>query len=314
MTSKYLNFSCNRVKSLGGNDMNAAFGVTILILLSVVIWRESRRTERRQVLARTRKFFGNAVLITKKTSYWQRYLNKLQVQLNRIGIEIPVHKYSRYALLGAFVFVLVTHAFAHLPWTLAVTIAVLFLLFPQQIVAELSSRYVVKVRHRILVDVLKPGLHALHTGALNEVCAQIEVEAKSPVIRREFKFINELGQAPNMNVGQAMLIRAQALGIRELEILAKATIEGQTWNHKLTNVWSDVYKVLEKKVRTQNQIQAAVSIYRLIAICLFLAAVFVVVFAYPMLHIHGAVKLGVFVTLICYFIGISQVVKTKEVY
>ncbi|WP_206922675.1 hypothetical protein [Alicyclobacillus suci] len=293
--------------------MTAAVGVSILILVAVWLLGEAKRTERRRVLTQTRQFFGNVVMLGKRTSYWQRYLDNLQTQLNRIGVTLPVRKYGKYAIVGLFMLVLFTHEVMRIPITISLTVAFLLLLFPRQIVGELSSRYVVKLRKRLLVDVIEPGMHVLKSSSLHELCQEIEQEAKSPVIRREFRYINELGRVPGMDVGKAMKIRAQTLGLKEFELLSTVTIEGSQWNARLTEVWAVIHKLLSEKVKTQNEIAASVSMYRMVAMGLFLAAVVAVVFAWPLMHVHGVAQVGFFILLVSYFVGISQVVKTKEV-
>lgn len=254
------------------------------------------------------------MLVQKKSSYWQRYLDKLQVDLNRIGLEFSVAKYAKYVPVGMLLFVLITRYASGVPLWLGITMAVLLILLPRLVVTELSTRYVINVRKRLILDVINPGIHALTNGTLEEACAEIEREATSPMIRREFKYINELGKAPgDMSVARAMLLRARELGIPEFETLAITTMEGERYNAKLTDVWRDIRQALYDKVQTQNSIQSEVSTFRFVAIGLFLAAVMVVVFGYRSFHLHGPIQIGVFVTLIAYFIGISQVAKTTEV-
>lgn len=254
------------------------------------------------------------MLVQKKSSYWQRYLERLQIDLNRIGFEVSVAKYAKYVPVGILLFLALTHYASGVPYWLSFTIAILLILLPRIIVSELSARYVINVRKRLILDVINPGIHALTNGTLEDACEEIEREAKSPMIRREFKYINELGKAPgDMSVARAMLLRAKELGIPEFETLAITTMEGQRYNAKLTDVWRDIRQALYDKVQTQNTIQSEVSTFRFVALGLFIVAVLFVVFGYRDLRIHGVIQVGVFVTLVSYFIGISQVAKTTEV-
>jgi len=288
--------------------------VFLFIVLAGLAWAQARHVERREVLLRTRRFFQDILLLQKKSSYWQRYLDKLQIDLNRIGLEVSVAKYAKYVLPATFMFVLLTHFVFGVPLWIAFTMGVLLLLLPRQFVSELSARYVVNVRKRLIMDVINPGIHALTSGTLEETCAEIEREAKSTMIRREFRYINELGRAPgDMNVARAMQIRAKELGILEFETLATVTMEGQRYNAKLTEVWRDIRKALSDKVQIQNSILAEVSVYRLVAMVLFLGVTLFTIFGYQSLHIHGALQIGVFITLISYFVGVSQVAKTNQV-
>lgn len=294
--------------------MRDALIVSICIVLAGLLWNQARYVERKEILLRTRRFFGNVMLVRKKSSYWRRYLDKLQVDLKRIGLEFSVAKYAKYIPVGMLLFVLLTRYVSGVPLWLGISMAVLLILLPRLVVTELSARYIINVRKRLILDVINPGIHALTNGTLEEACAEMEREATSPVIRREFKYINELGKAPgDMSVARAMLLRAKELGIPEFETLAIATMEGERYNAKLTDVWRDIRQALYDKVQTQNAIQSEVSTFRFVAMGLFLAAVMGVVFGYRSFHLHGPIQIGVFVTLIAYFIGISQVAKTTEV-
>lgn len=294
--------------------MRDALIVSICIVLAGLLWSQARHVERKEVLNRTRRFFGDLMLVQKKSSYWQRYLERLQIDLNRIGFEVSVAKYAKYVPVGILLFLALTHYASGVPYWLSFTIAILLILLPRIIVSELSARYVINVRKRLILDVINPGIHALTNGTLEDACEEIEREAKSPMIRREFKYINELGKAPgDMSVARAMLLRAKELGIPEFETLAITTMEGQRYNAKLTDVWRDIRQALYDKVQTQNTIQSEVSTFRFVALGLFIVAVLFVVFGYQDLRIHGVIQVGVFVTLVSYFIGISQVAKTTEV-
>ncbi|SFU96186.1 hypothetical protein SAMN05421543_115103 [Alicyclobacillus macrosporangiidus] len=153
----------------------------------------------------------------------------------------------------------------------------------------------------------------LHSATIEDACAEIEREATSPLIRREFQYINELGRAPgNINVAKAMILRAQELGIREFETLAVLTYEGQRYNASLTELWRDIREALAVKIQTQNAIFSEISMYRIIAIGLFLAILVVATVGYRPLHIHGAMQFGLVITLISYFTGVSQVAKTTN--
>lgn len=294
--------------------MRDALIVSICIVLAGLLWSQARHVERKEVLNRTRRFFGDLMLVQKKSSYWQRYLERLQIDLNRIGFEVSVAKYAKYVPVGILLFLALTHYASGVPYWLSFTIAILLILLPRIIVSELSARYVINVRKRLILDVINPGIHALTNGTLEDACEEIEREAKSPMIRREFKYINELGKAPgDMSVARAMLLRAKELGIPEFETLAITTMEGQRYNAKLTDVWRDIRQAIYDKVQTQNTIQSEVSTFRFVALGLFIVAVLFVVFGYQDLRIHGVIQVGVFVTLVSYFIGISQVAKTTEV-
>lgn len=294
--------------------MKYAFIVTICILLAGLFWSQAGHVERREVLLRTRRFFGDLVALKKKSSYWQKYLRELQTQLNRIGLEISVAKYARYVPAAVVLFLAMTRFVFGVPLWIGCTMVVLLLLLPRQIVAELSARYVIKIRKRLILDVINPGIHALTTGTLEEACLEIERDAKSPMIRREFKAINELGRAPgDMSVGKAMLLRAQELGIPEFETLAITTLEGARYNAKLTEVWRDIRQALSDKVQAQNSLLSAISTYRIIAMMLFIGIVFFTVFGYQRLHIHGPMQVGVFITLVSFFFGVSQIAKTNQV-
>lgn len=295
---------------------NNALIVSALILLAGYIWFQSKRKDRQDVLMRTRKFFGEVATNAKKPkAYWQRYLEELQTDLNRIGFEkISVEKYAKYVPMNGLLFLFVTHFVFGVPYWLGGTIAILLLLLPRQLVSELSARYVVNIRKRLIADVINPGMHLLGSGTLEEVCEEIEREAKSPVIRREFKYINELGKAPgNWNVARAMLIRARILDIPEFETLAVLTAEGRQYNAKLTEIWRETHKALADKVQMQSSLMADVAIYRSVALTLFLVLAAVITFGYRLLHAQGVIQLGLFITLISFFIGVSQVAKTKNV-
>ena len=294
--------------------MRDALAVSLCILLAGLLWNQAWHTERREVMLRTRQFFGNRIAVQKKSSYWQRYLQQLQTQLNRIGVNVSVAQYARYVPVGMVLFISITHFVFGVPMWIGLTMSVLLLLLPRQIVAELSARYVIQVRKRLILDVINPGIHALTNGTLEDACAEIEREAKSPMIRREFQYINELGKAPgDMNVAKAMWIRARELGIAEFETLAIATLEGERYNAKLTEVWRDIRQALSDKVQAQNSLLSALSTYRMAAMVLFVASLLFIVFGYERLHIHGVMQVGVVMTLVSYFIGVSQVAKTNHV-
>ena len=290
--------------------------VSGFILLAGFIWMQANREEKRDVLLQTRKFFGDVLTTTQKpNAYWQHYLDGLQTELNRIGLEkIAVAKYAKFVPVGALLFLMITHFVFGVPYWIGATMAALLLLLPRQLVAELSARYVVNIRKRLIADVIDPGMHALGSGTLEEVCVEIEREAKSPVIRREFKYINELGKAPgDWNVARAMLIRARMLGIPEFETLAILTAEGQRYNAKLTEIWRTTHTALADKVQTQSSLLADIAIYRMVAMVMFLALVTVITFGYRLLHAQGIIQFGLFLTLISFFVGISQVANTKNV-
>ncbi|WP_157067110.1 MULTISPECIES: hypothetical protein [Alicyclobacillus] len=293
--------------------MPTALAVGALIFLSGVFWWGARAAEKRAVLLRTRQFFGDLLQVQKKTSFWQRYLTTLQTDLNRIGLKVDVYRYARYVPIAGLVFIGISRLAFGVPLWLGLTMVVLLVLLPRQIVAELSNRYVVNLRKRLLMDVINPGIHVLHTGSIEDACEEIERETTSPMIRREFKYINELGRAPgDMSVAKAMMIRAQELHIPEFETLAVLTYEGQRYNASLPDLWRDTRQALAEKIQTQNAILSEISIYRLIAIGLFLAIVAVATVGYRPLHIHGIMQIGLFITLISSFVGVSQVAKTTN--
>ncbi|SFV07032.1 hypothetical protein [Alicyclobacillus macrosporangiidus] len=131
--------------------MQATLAVGVLIFLSGVFWWGSRLVERNEILLRTRKFFGDVLQVRNKTSYWQRYLTKLQTDLNRIGIKMDVHHFARYVPVVGILFIGIARLVFGVPVWIGVIMVVLLLLLPRQIVAELSSRYVVKLRKRLLL-------------------------------------------------------------------------------------------------------------------------------------------------------------------
>jgi Flp pilus assembly protein TadB len=293
--------------------MPTALAVGALIFLSGVFWWGARTAERREVLLRTRQFFGDLLQVQKKNSFWQRYLTKLQTDLNRIGLKVDVYRYARYVPVGGLLFIGISRLAFGVPVWLGFTMVVLLLLLPRQIVAELSNRYVVKLRKRLMMDVINPGIHVLNSGTIEDVCEEIERETTSPTIRREFSYINELGRAPgDMSVAKAMMIRARDLHIPEFEALAVLTYEGERYNANLPELWRDTRKALADKIQTQNALLSEISIYRMIAIVLFLAIVAVATVGYRPLHIHGVMQLGLFITLISSFFGVSQVAKTTN--
>jgi hypothetical protein len=290
--------------------------VTTLILLAGLSWMFAYRAERHHVRQHVQYFFGEVIdRVKMPKAYWQRYLEGLQTDLARIGLEkFSVAKYAKYVPVGLLVFLGGSRFVFGVPIWIGGTMAVLLLLLPRQVVSELSARYIITIRKRLIADVISPGIHALGSGSLEDVCEEIAKDAKSPIIRREFAYINELGRAPgDWNVAKAMMVRAQALHIPEFETLAKLTSEGQRHNAKLTEIWRDAHDALTDKVQAQSSLLADISIYRTVGTILFLTLVFVVTFGYPQLHVHGAIQLGLFITLISYFIGVSQVAKTKHV-
>ena len=295
---------------------HAALLVTALILLAGLSWMFAYRIERYRVRQHVQHFFGEVIDHVKKPKvHWQHYLDGLQTDLNRIGLEkFDVAKYAKYVPVGLLIFLGGSQFIFGVPIWIGGTMAALLLLLPHQVVSELSARYIITIRKRLIADVISPGIHALVSGSLEDVCEEIEKDAKSPIIRREFAYINELGHAPgDWNVAKAMLVRAQALHIPEFETLANVTMEGQRHNAKLTEIWRDAHDALTDKVQAQSSLLADISIYRTVGMVLFLALVFVVTFDYPQLHVHGVIQLGLLITLISYFIGVSQVAKTNHV-
>ncbi|MCL6633555.1 MAG: hypothetical protein K6T63_13105 [Alicyclobacillus herbarius] len=294
--------------------MEMALAVGALIFLGGVLWWGARAAERREILLRTQRFFDDLIRVQKKTSFWQRYLTKLQTDLDRIGLKVDVYRYARYVPIAGLAFIGITRLAFEVPLWLGLTMVVLLVLLPRQIVSELSNRYVVKLRKRLLIDVINPGIHVLNAGSIEDACEEIERATTSPTIQREFRYINELGHAPgNMGVSQAMMMRAQELHIPEFETLAVLTYEGQRYNASLPELWRDIRRALADKIQTQNAILSEVSIYRMIAIALFLAIVVVATVGYRPLHIHGVMQVGLFITLISAFFGVSQVAKTTNV-
>ena len=285
------------------------------ILLAWAFWLQAQQATRKEVLQRTKAFFGNVVLVKNKTSYWQRYINQLQTELNRIYINVQVAKYAKYVPIGMVAFILITHFVFGVSAILTMTMAVLLLLLPRKIVAELSARHVIKIRKRLIIDVITPGIHSLNTGNLHAATEEIEHDpSTSELIRREFEYINDLGRAPgDMDVAKAMTIRAKELGISEFTTLSILTMEGQRYNARLTEVWRDIHGALSDKVRTHTAIAAELSAYRWAAIGLFLFVIVFVIFGYRAMHIHGAMQFGIMITLISYFAGISQMTKATQI-
>lgn len=293
--------------------MESTLAVGVMIFLSGVFWWGARAWEQKELIIRTRHFFGTLLHAEKKPSVWQRYLTKLQTDLTRIGIGIQVQQIARYVPIVMIIFVAVSRYGFGVPIWLGITMGVLLILLPRQIVAELSTRYAIKFRRRLLMDVINPGIHILHAGSIEEACREIEREATSPLIRREFRWINEVANGPgDIHVAQAMMHRAKDINVREFETLAMLTQEGQRYNASLTELWKDTRQALADKIQTQNAILSEVSIYRMVAIVLFLAIVLVATVGYRSLHIHGMMQIGLFLTLVSSFIGVSQIAKTTN--
>lgn len=294
--------------------MQTALIVAFCIVFSATLWRQAKQADRQERVTRTRKFFDNVVSVAKKTSFWGRYLQQLQVEINRLGFNIPVMKYARYLPLAVLAFVGVTYFVFHVSLLLTITMTVLLLMLPRKLLAEVSSRRVIKIRKRLVLDVITPGIQTLRSGDLNDVCHEIENDPDtSELIRREFKYINDLGHAPgDMDVARAMVIRAKELGISEFVTLALVTMEGQRYNSRLTDVWTDIQQALSDRIKIQAEIATELSAYRWAAIGLFLALVLFIIFGYHLLHIHGLMQFGMFITLVAYFYGISAVVKTTQ--
>ena len=285
------------------------------ILLAWAFWLQAKQATRKEILQRTRAFFGKVVLVKNKTSYWQRYIDQLQTELNRIYINVQVAKYARYVPITMVAFILITHFVFGVSAILTLTMAILLLLLPRKIVAELSARHVIRIRKRLIIDVITPGIHTLNTGNLHAATEEIQHDpSTSELIRREFEYINDLGRAPgDMDVAKAMTIRAKELGISEFTTLSILTMEGQRYNARLTEVWRDIHHALSDKVRTHTAIAAELSAYRWAAIGLFLFVIVFVIFGYRAMHIHGAMQFGIMITLISYFAGISQMTKATQI-
>ena len=281
-----------------------------LILIAGILFLEAKRAREVEAVNRVKAFFGKTIHVTHKESFWKKYLANLHSDLSRIGIQVTVQKMQTWIfgiLAGFFLVSLV----ARVPIQISLTMVVLLTLLPRQIVRELSLRYLINFRKHLVLDVIQTGTQALQSGAvLEEVLAEIEQDALSPVIKNEFRIINEYGAAKGVDVAEAMLFRAEMLNIDEFTTLSRLTLEGKRRKASLARVWKVTGATLWEKIKQQNAIQSAVSAFRLMAIVLFVALILFITFGYHALHIHGALQLGVLITLVSYFFGITQIVKT----
>ena len=281
-----------------------------LILIAGVLFLEAKRAREMEAVNRVKSFFGKAVHVAHKESFWQKYLANLRSDLSRIGIQVTVQKMQTW-IFGTLAGFFLVSVIAKVPIQISLTMVVLLALLPRLIVRELSLRYLINFRKHLVLDVIQTGTQALQSGAaLEEVLAEIEQDALSPVIKKEFRLINEYGAAKGIDVAEAMLYRAQMLDIDEFTTLARLTQEGKRRNASLARIWKITGATLWEKIKQQNAIQSAVSAFRMMAIVLFVGLIFFITFGYHALHIHGALQVGVLITLVSYFFGITQIVKT----
>lgn len=290
--------------------MSIALIVTVLGGLAVLLVHQSRQASQREYLAQLRAFFGETRWMRRPDTWWRRYWRTLDTDLQRIGIRIPIRTLERGYGPLAVLFVLGATMVLHLSILLTLTVLVLCTLLPRQVVSELSARYLVRLRRALLRDVLDTGIVTLHSGTLEEACSEIEKSAVSPVIRREFRIINELGQAPGMRLVDAFVLRAEKLGVDDVTLLARLTKEAEQRNASLSALWSETRHVMALQIRTHEQIAQQNSLFRTVAMGLFVALVLFVLFGSASLHLSPLLQLGEWVTLIVFFIGVSQMAKT----
>lgn len=280
-------------------------GVAVLLVFS------SREVSEREQVGRIRKWFGNVVHYRKRPNLWQKYMRNLARDAARANVPFDMAKWSkRIPIIAAVVFGVLL--LLGLPAWLAATLIVLLAMFPRQWLREIANRHVIAFRRDFLKEAIQIGIHALAKAELEDACREIEKQATSKAIKREFQFVNQMGKAPGMTVAEAMIDRARELGIREYKTLAIATYEGKQRKASLKDVWKDTERNLQRYVSAQNAMAAQTGMYRMAAMLLFLGAWGTVAFGYRAMHPKGVFQIGIAITLVSFFFGVIQISKSTD--
>ncbi|MFD1676061.1 hypothetical protein [Alicyclobacillus fodiniaquatilis] len=280
-----------------------------LIALAILLFFFSREVSQQEQIGNIRQWFGNVILVRRQESFWQKYMRNLARDAARANVPFNVEVWNkRIPIIGVVLFgVLMLLGIP--PW-IAVVLIALLALFPRQVLKEIANRHVIAFRKDFLKEAIQIGIHALSKARLEDACREIEKQATSKAIKREFHFVNEMGKAPGMTVAQAMVDRANELGVREYKTLSAATFEGQKRNANLREVWKDTEQSLMRYVSAQNAMASQTGMYRMAGMFLFIGAWVVVAFGYRAMHIKGIFQLGVVITLVSFFFGALQVSKS----